>query len=71
MKLAVKIFSTMESNLSKEWETGELYGTGTYKDWSNFIRSLSGVIGCNIAIAETMIYFETEEHKNWFILRWT
>lgn len=71
MKLAVKIFSTMDSNLTEEWHTSELYGTGTYTDWYNFILSLSGVIGCEMSISDTMIYFETEEHKNWFILRWS
>lgn len=76
-QLKVSVFSTMTSNLTKEWETSELYGTGTIGDWYTFIKSLPNVVDAVFGSdgphspCYTLITFESEADRNWFLLRWS
>jgi hypothetical protein len=64
--------STMDSNIEAEWESSESYGFDT---WTMYIESLPHVKDAKFVYGEgdnhTLITFDSEEHKTWFILRYS
>ena len=73
-QLKVPTTSDMDRNLEKWWESSKSYEFNT---WTMYLKSLHGVNDAILVISEdyntdsyTLITFENEEHKNWFILRW-
>jgi hypothetical protein len=64
--------STMDSNIEAEWESSESYGFDT---WTMYIESLPHVKDAKFVYGEgdnhTLITFDSEAHKNWFILRYS
>ncbi len=69
MNIELEIFdgSPIDANLEVIWQH-----TG---DWVTFIKSLPEVLTAeriyNIKPRSTIITFETEEHKNWFLLKYS
>jgi hypothetical protein len=72
--LKLRSFSDMDNNIIAEWELNEkLCGCPT--SWTVFIESLPHVKAAKFVYGEfdayTLITFDSEEHKTWFILRWS
>ena len=68
VELLVEDSSRMDENLIGSWYDSEI------GEWTDFILSLDpNIINCKRNTGEgfTIIIFETEAHKNWFILRWS
>ena len=68
VELLVNDSSRMDENLEGSWYDSEI------DEWTDFILSLDpNIIHCkrNLGESVTIIIFETEAHKNWFILRWS
>lgn len=55
----------MDDNIDKIWDHGV--------SWKDHIKSLDpNIINVEFSVVSgcTIIYFNSEEHKTWFVLRW-
>jgi hypothetical protein len=73
-QLKVVTFSSMDRNIYAEWELNEkMCGYGIC--WTMYIESLPHVKAAKFVYGEgdsyTLITFDSEEHKTWFILRYS
>jgi hypothetical protein len=73
-QLKVVTFSSMDRNIYKEWELSEKL-CGYEISWTVYIESLPHVKDAKFVYGEgdsyTLITFDSEEHKTWFILRYS
>jgi hypothetical protein len=64
-----RIPDEVEKRITDDWD---IHG---YPEWCDFVVSLSpGIIGVDIITQPywfSTITFDTEEHKNWFILKYS
>jgi hypothetical protein len=62
----------MDNNIYKEWELSEKL-CGCPISWTGYIESLPHVKDAKFVDGEsyTLITFDSEEHKTWFLLRWS
>jgi hypothetical protein len=50
----------------------KLYMVSSYYNWSEFIKTLDdNIVDVFVAPFYTDITFKREEHKTWFLLRWS
>jgi hypothetical protein len=50
----------------------KLYMVSSYYDWPEFIKTLDdNIVDVFVAHFYTDITFKREEHKTWFLLRWS
>jgi hypothetical protein len=72
IQLKVPALSAMDSNIQDEWELSEFY---EFSHWIRYIESLPYVKSARLVFRagdnHTLITFENEAHKNWFILRYS
>jgi hypothetical protein len=75
-ELIIMSSSTIDVNLESGWAS-EFY---QIDDWLDYLKSLPTVIDATWHEREwnggdnpsyTLITFESEAHKNWFVLRWS
>ena len=71
IQLKVPFNSVMDDNLEYEFNNGG--DDWLVDDWLDFIRSLQYVKDafCNSVHLYTLITFESEAYRNWFVLRWS
>ena len=71
IQLIVKSQSVIDGNLEAVWESDSI----EIDDWLSFLKSLTYVKDAEwidrLLNPYTLITFESEEHKTWFILRWS
>jgi hypothetical protein len=71
IQLIVKSQSVIDKNLEAEWESDSI----EIDDWLSYLKSLTYVKDAEwidrLLNPYTLITFESEEHKTWFILRWS
>lgn len=73
-QLKVSVFSDMDSKLEAEWDDDEDIECDK---WLEFIKSLPNVVDAVFGSdgpyspSYTLITFESEADRNWFILRWS
>lgn len=70
--LKVVSYSAMDKNLEDAWDTTHEEGIAL---WLEFIKKMPHVVNAEWYDEEgrqcyTLITFESEAHKNWFVLRW-
>ena len=70
--LKVASYSVMDCNLEDEWDTEDI----EVELWLEFIKEMPHVVNAEWLSDEskksyTLITFDSEAHKNWFILRWS
>jgi hypothetical protein len=75
IQLKVPAHSAMDDNIEAEWASSESYDLDT---WTVFIESLPYVKSARFVfmssfkdVSYTLITFDSEEHKTWFILRYS
>jgi hypothetical protein len=75
IQLKVPTHSAMDNNIEAEWALSESYELIT---WTMYLESLPYVKSARFVFkttlngdSHTLITFESEEHKTWFILRWS
>jgi hypothetical protein len=72
--LKLRTFSDMDNNIIAEWELTEQL-CGYEISWTMYIESLPHVKAAKFVYGEvdayTLITFDSEEHKTWFIMRWS
>jgi len=59
--------SRMDMNLESGWSKDEF----TINQWIDYLLSLPNVIDVKCEFKNTIITFDSEEAKTWFILRWS
>jgi hypothetical protein len=73
-QLKVVTFSSMDRNIYAEWELSEKF-YGYDISWTGYIESLPHVKDAKFVYGDgdsyTLITFDSEEHKTWFILRYS
>jgi hypothetical protein len=71
IQLIVKSSSDIDENLEAEWESADI----NIDEWLSYLKSLTYVKDAEwidkVLGAYTLITFESEAHKTWFILRWS
>jgi hypothetical protein len=71
IQLKVTTSSTMDLNLEAEWESADI----NIDEWLSYLKSLNYVKDAEwidrLPNPYTLITFESEAHKTWFILRWS
>ena len=70
--LKVESLSNIDLNLEDEWDSE----TVDVSEWLKFVKDLPGVLDAkwvdrSSGYQHTLITFESEAHKSWFILRWS
>jgi hypothetical protein len=71
-QLTVRVGSDMDRNLENEWDST----SNGLDDWIRHVKSLPLVMDVEYVVNElelddeTLITFESEAHKSWFILRY-
>ena len=71
--IQLKIYSPsdIDENLEAEWEEEDI----NIDEWLSYLKSLTYVKDAEwidrLLNPYTLITFESEAHKNWFILRWS
>ncbi len=72
-QLKVFALSTMDQNIYEEWESTEKL-RGYNISWTVFVESLPHVKSAKFIVGDgdsyTLLTFESEAHKSWFILRY-
>ncbi len=69
-ELKFKFNTDIDDNLSRAWE--KFNNGGSAEAWVEFLQALlpGCDVSCDSVFEETRILFESEEHKNWFLLKW-
>lgn len=77
MVLEVSIFSNIDNNLVEQWDLWCKYNSN-HRNWEEFLTStIPGIKFAQyieestISNCKTLIEFDSEEHKTWFIMRWS
>lgn len=65
--LVVKSQSDIDKNLEAEW------GAAIMKvdEWLSYLKSLTYVMDAEWFDSYTVLTFESEEYKTWFLMRWS
>jgi hypothetical protein len=71
IQLRIPSPSNIDENLEAEWEAEDI----NIDEWLRYLKSLTYVKDAEwidrLLNPYTLITFESEAHKNWFILRWS
>jgi hypothetical protein len=71
IQLRIPSPSNIDENLEAEWEAEDI----NIDEWLSYLKSLTYVKDAEwidrLLNPYTLITFESEAHKNWFILRWS
>jgi hypothetical protein len=62
--LTFKVDSPIDRNLDNDWDKNPIL-------WMDFLESLPGVTHVECHLTQMTINFDTEEHKNWFLLKYS
>lgn len=66
VKYTIESMSDLDLKLEDEFEDESIHTD----EWESFLEAMPGVIRAEYT-GDTVIEFESEEHKNWFLLKWS
>ena len=71
--LEIEFDTTIDNNLVRTWVEWENY-CNTINNWVEFLCTLPYIQSVTVpggSESKTIIEFESEEYKSWFVLRWS